>query len=141
MSKTKIAGLESWDLPAGGQSREAKDRALYEKERGLDSASLNESAEGQAALKKREATFMKALGIEVKNLEKKTKEGSLELNDLVEIEKRVKVMKDDLVLRESAIANSDQPDLMRAIKLYESWQDSKISVEELLEGIRDLGLA
>jgi hypothetical protein len=136
MAKIKVDGFSEFEFEAGSIGKKVDERlAADEKHR----RSLKEGGAVADAAKEREAAFMKALGIEVKKVENKAKEGSLELNDLVEIEKRVAAMKNDIALRESA--GREQPDLMKAVRLYESWQDSKISVEELLEGLRALGLA
>lgn len=88
MSKVKIFGLENWELPEPGQSREAKEAEKFRKEQGLDGVSIVESAEGKAAKAEREKLVLGALGIKLEEVKK----------DLKIVEGKIAVLKESLDL-------------------------------------------
>ena len=108
MATTKIDGLENWGLPEGGKSREAKERALYEKEQGIDSKSLAENAVGRDQKALRESQVLRALGFEVDDLKRRERKspGSITVADVVLLERRIETLKSNVAGRENNIAES-----------------------------------
>ena len=163
MTITKIDGLESWGLPPGGQSREAKERALFEKEKGLD-VNLNESSGGKALREARGVLVLKALGIAASAIEELKKkaaaESELSESDLNPLSGEIRKLKRDLkrmAVRADLEKLSTNPkatvglkyvlsekkglrDLPGTLSLIEKFQCGELSAEKLLTELETRGI-
>jgi hypothetical protein len=163
MSKVKIAGLENWELPEGGQSREAKEATKFRKERGLDGVSIKEVEPEDRKLQRQKNLFetmrwdCKEIDEKLKPLKEKSDLKGKDLNPLgSEIKKlqkdfrEFKMLVDLRGMREnrkaingfkSVIQNKEGlKDIEGTLGLIESFYDGLLSAEELLKGLEEKGV-
>ena len=161
MAITKIDGL-NWEIPKGGQSREAKERSLFEKEQGIG-VNLNESAGYKANKAVREATVLRALGIaaeKIEALKAKATENELVEADLNPLSSEIRKLKRDLTrmtIKSELNSISTNPkaisgfkylikekkgikDLEGTVLLIERFQCGELSAEKLLKALEEKGV-
>jgi hypothetical protein len=119
-----------------GESREAKERALYEKEKGL--TILKESKDTDDDAKIRERMVLDALGVRIDGLKKKVESKGIELNDLAELERKVNQLKNTVSLKESERAGNIGI-TEETLRLIDRFQTGKLSALGLLEELEKSG--
>lgn len=162
MAIKKVDGL-GWELPPGGRSEEARQRTLYENEKGIG-VNLAESEQGRKDKSHRETMVLRALGIAADKIEELKKKAvtETELNeaDLTPVASEIRRLKSNLrrmTVKAELQEMSTNPSAVRGLKytlqekkglkdlagtlsLIERFQEGSLSAEKLLKELEGKGV-